>query len=67
VRQQRELLYPLGSVSQYSPYEICGYSSERQDSPVGIAPNAAHLFLCVREDPPVIYAMQNSSVTKPFE
>jgi len=72
------ITYPLGLVSRsISPYEICGYSSERQDSiiaPVSIAPAAAHFkgYFCARFDPgvrnpPVFGAMQNGSITYPFE
>jgi hypothetical protein len=69
--------YPVGSVSRpLSLHEICGYSSERQDSiiaPVSIAPAAAHFkgYFCARFEtdvrtPPVFGIIQNGSTT-PFE
>lgn len=73
------ITYPLGSVSRpNSPYEICGYSSERQDSiiaPVSIAPLAAHFkgYFCARFESddqlalPVFGNIQNGSTTYPFE
>lgn len=72
------ITYPLGLVSRSSsPYEICGYSSERQDSiiaPVSIAPYAANFkgYFCARfepgvRNPPVFGAIQNGSITYPFE
>jgi hypothetical protein len=74
------ITYPLGSVSRPdNPQEVCGYSSERQDSiiaPVSIAAAAAQFkgYFCARFESddqqnhiPVFGAIQNNSITHPFE
>lgn len=70
------ITYPLGSVSRPNlTDEICGHSSERQDSiitPISIAPFAAHFrgYFCARFESdyhPVFGAIQNNSITYPFE
>lgn len=73
------ITYPLGSASiPDTPFEICGWSSERQDSiiaPVSIAPFAAHFkgYFCARFDlepdspQPTFGIVQNTTVLYPFE
>ena len=73
------ITYPLGSASiPDPPLELCGWSSERQDSiiaPVSIAPFAAHFkgYFCARFDlephspRPTFGIVQNATVLYPFE
>lgn len=71
------ITYPLGSVSiPDSAIEICGWSSERQDSiitPITIASFAQHFkgYFCARfeaqHSQPIFGAIQNGSVTFPLK
>jgi Glycosyl hydrolase family 92 N-terminal domain len=66
--------FPVGTVSITSPLEVCGSSSERQDSiitPISIAPFAEHFkgYFCARFDqdtPQASYGViQNGTVSFP--
>ena len=66
--------FPVGTVSITSPLEVCGSSSERQDSiitPISIAPFAEHFkgYFCARFDqdtPKALYGViQNETVSFP--
>ena len=67
--------FPVGTVSITSPLEVCGSSSERQDSiitPISIAPFAEHFkgYFCARFDqdtPKASYGViQNGTVSFPY-
>ena len=67
--------FPVGAVSITSPLEVCGFSSERQDSiitPISIAPFAEHFkgYFCARFDqdtPKASYGViQNGTVSFPY-
>ena len=67
--------FPVGEVSITSPLEVCGFSSERQDSiitPISIAPFAEHFkgYFCARfhqDTPKASYGViQNGSVSFPY-
>jgi hypothetical protein len=67
--------FPVGTVSIPSPLEVCGSSSERQDSiitPISIAPFAEHFkgYFCARFDqdtPKSSYGViQNGSLSFPY-
>ena len=67
--------FPIGTVSLTSPLEVCGSSSERQDSiitPISIAPFAEHFkgYFCARFDPDTPKAsygvIQNETVLFPY-
>jgi len=67
--------FPVGTVSITSPLEVCGSTSERQDSiitPISIAPFAEHFkgYFCARFDqdtPEASYGViQNGTISFPF-
>lgn len=66
--------FPVGTVSITSPQEVCGSTSERQDSiitPISIAPSAEHFkgYFCARFDqdtPEALYGIiQNRTISFP--
>ena len=67
--------FPVGTVSITSPLEVCGFSSERQDSiitPISIAPFAEHFkgYFCARFDEdtpnPSYGVIQNGTISFPL-